>query len=488
MRTQLPQAGRTADPARPDPRRWAALAVLSLAQFMVILDLTVVNVALPEIGADLALDRAGITWVMTGYTLAFGGLMLLGGRLADVAGRRRTFLAGLAVFTVASLVSGLAPGGEVLVAARVAQGVGAALLSPAALSIVTTTFHGAERHRALGVWAAIGGAGAAVGVLVGGVLSGGPGWQWVFYVNVPVGVVVGLVLPRLVAAGRPAGRTGRIDLPGAVLVTLATGLLIYGLVRAGDAGWASAGALLPIAAGVAVLLGFAVLERAVRQPLVRLAVVARRQVAAGVAVMLAASGLLLAGFFLSSQYLQRALELGPVRTGLAFLPVAVIITVGAHLGARLVGRAGPRRVAATGFAVAAVGAALLARLPADGSVLVDLLPGFMLLGGGLGAAFVTATTTALTGVGHDEAGLVSGLVNTGHELGAALGVAVMSTVAVASLGGAPGAVVPVDGFRTAFAATAVVAGVVALGALALLPAHEARDLALVHTVMPGCRR
>ena len=451
-------------------RQWVMLAVLALAEFMVILDITVVNVALPDIGLDLGLDRAAATWVISAYTLAFGGLLLLGGRLADVAGRRRMFLAGLALFTVASLISGLAPSAEVLIAGRVSQGVGAALLAPATLSIITTTFTGTDRHRALGVWAAVGGSGAAVGVLVGGLLTGGPGWQWVFYINVPVGVAVALVAPALVPPGRPEHRTGRVDLPGALLATGAMALLIYGLVQAGDDGWTSTSTLVPFAAAAAGLVTFVAVERAVRRPLVRLAVLARRNVAGGFTVMLSASALLIAAFFLSSQYLQRTLDLSPVRTGLAFLPVAVAVIVGAHVASSMVSRAGPRTVAGTGFVLAAAGFALLAQMPADGSVLVDLLPGFVIIGGGLGATFVTATATAMTHVEDDESGLVSSLVNTGHEVGAALGVAVMSTLAVASLGVAPTAVAPVDGFQTAFTVSAIVAGGIALASLALLPA------------------
>lgn len=453
-------------------RQWVMLAVLALAQFMVVLDITVVNVALPEIGLDLSLDRAAATWVVSAYTLAFGGLLLLGGRLADVIGRRRMFLVGLTLFTVASLVSGLAPSAEVLIAGRVGQGIGAALLAPATLSIITTTFTGADRHRALGVWAAVGGSGAAVGVLVGGLLAGGPGWEWVFFINVPIGVAVGLVAPALVAPGRPEHTTGRVDLPGALLATGAMALLIYGLVQAGDDGWTSASTLVPFAAAGAGLLAFIVIERTVREPLVRLAVLARRNVAGGFAVMLSASALLIAAFFLTSQYLQRTLDLGPVRTGLAFLPVAVAVIVGAHVASSMVSKAGPRTVAGTGFVLAAAGFVLLARMPADGSVLVDLLPGFVIIGGGLGATFVTATTTAMTHVADDESGLVSSLVNTGHEIGAALGVAAMSTLAAASLGVAPDAVAPVDGFGTAFTVSAVVAGGIALASLVLLPAGK----------------
>jgi EmrB/QacA subfamily drug resistance transporter len=458
-------------PPRSDPRGWWALVWLCLAQFMVILDVTVVNVALPTIGTDLHLDRAMLTWVVTAYTLCFGGLMLLGGRAADALGRRRTFLAGLGLFTLASLASGLAQGGALLIAARAGQGIGAALLSPSALSIITTTFRGPERNRALGIWAAIGGAGAAVGVLAGGLLTEYASWRWVFFINVPVGIAVAVAILAVVPAVRaPAARRG-IDLPGALAATLAAGSLIYGLIKAGSQGWGAAATLVPLATGLTLAAAFAAIERTVRQPLVPLGLLARRPLVAGQLVMLTASGLLLSAFFLSSLYLQRAAGFTALGTGLAFLPVALVIIAGSHLGARAIGRLGPRPVAAAGFGLAAVGALLLSRLPADGSVLVDLLPGLLLLAAGVGAAFVTAATTAMASVDHAQAGLTSGLLNTGHELGAALGVAFVSSIAGASVaGGAVAGHAPVAGFGDAFMACAVVAAVVAGIGTWLLPA------------------
>ena len=462
-------------------QRWWTLLLLCLAQFMVILDVTVVNVALPTIGTDLHLDQAALPWVVTAYTLCFGGLMLLGGRLADALGRRRTFLAGLGLFTAASLVSGLAQGATMLIAARAGQGVGAALLSPSALAIITTTFSGAERNRALGVWAALAGAGAAVGVLASGVLTEYASWRWVFFINLPVGAVVAAAVPVVVGVARPPrpARRRRVDLPGALTVTLAPGLVIYGLVTAGSAGWSAAATLVPLVAGLAVAGIFVAIERAAQEPLVPLRRLTRRPLVAGQLVFLTASGLLVAAFLLSSLYLQRVLGVTALATGVTFLPVALAVIAGSHLGARAVGQLGGRPVAAAGFGLATAAALLLSRVPAHGHVLVDLLPGLVLAALGLGALFVTAATSAMANVDHAQAGLTSGLLNICHELGASLGVAFASAIAGASFSGvtaaaaAAGAVADqpsVSGFDHAFLACAVVAAVLAGVAPRLLPA------------------
>lgn len=466
----------TAGPAHPPvsdppteqrPRPGLLLAVLCLAQFMLVLDVTVVNVALPDMAADLRLDRETLTWVVTAYTLAFGGLMLLGGRFADAFGAHRTVLAGLALFTAASLVTGLAPNASVLLGGRVAQGVGAALLSPSALAVVTTAFHGTARHRALGVWAAIGATGSAVGVLLGGALTEGPGWEWVFYVNVPVGLLALAVLPALLPRRTPG--PARLDVPGAVLVTAGTAALIHGLVKAGDTGWGDPVALLPLCAALVLYAGFAAVERASRAPLMDLRMFTRRPVLAGAFLMLTATALLIAYFFLGSVYLQHARGFSALRTGLVFLPVAVATAAGAHLGSRLVGTLGARPTAAAGLAVAAAGTVPLTRLSEDGSVYAGLLPGLVVASLGLGAVFVTATTTALALVVHEEAGLASGVVNTFHEVGGSIGVAVMSTVAASGIErGVTG------GFTDAFTVSAVGAGLAALVALFLVPPGKPR--------------
>jgi MFS family permease len=440
---------------------------------MLIIDVTVVNVALPSIGSDLALDRAGLTWVVTAYTLVFGSFLLLGGRLADAVGRRRTFFAGLGLFTIASLGSGLAADGSILVVARAAQGLGAALLAPAALSIVTTTYEGNDRARALGVWAALGGSGAAIGVVMGGLLAAGPGWQWIFLVNVPVAAVVAIGVGRLAAPTPALARSGALDLPGALAVTLAVGFLLYGLIGAGDTGWTSPPTILAIGGALVAFGAFVWRERRARQPLVHLAALRPGVIGGPLAVMLAAAGLLAAAFFLNSLMLQRARGLDALSTGLAFVPVAIALIVSAQAGAHALQRVAPRAVAATGLGIAAIGLILLAIQPADADVVVGILPGFVMVGAGLGPGFVAATTSAFARAGSADAGLTSGLVNTGHELGFALGVAIVSSIAGAAGGGRDLAA----GFGLAFLAAALAAILAIVGALVLLPARPAPSVA-----------
>ncbi|MFJ8663147.1 DHA2 family efflux MFS transporter permease subunit [Streptomyces sp. NPDC093795] len=452
------------DAPPPDPRRWTALALICAAQFMLVLDVTVVNVALPALANDLGLERTALTWVVTAYTLCFGGLMLLGGRLADALGARRVLLTGLALFTAASLACGLAPNATVLLGGRVAQGVGAALLSPAALALVTTLFHGRERPKALGAWAAIGGTGSAVGVLLGGALTAGPGWPWIFYVNVPVGVALLLALPKVVRATAPRrGEGGGLDIPGALLVTAATGALVYGLVRAGDSGWTSAATLLPLLGAFALYGAFAAAERRSRTPLMDLRMLTRRPVVAGSFLMLVATALLISFFFLGSMRLQHVHGLDALRTGLLFLPVALTTAIGAHLGSRLVATAGPRACATGGMTVAALGCLPLALLSPDSGPWTTLLPALATAALGLGAVFVTATTTALGLITPHEAGLASGIVNTFHELGGSIGVAVVSTVALGATTPTP------DGLTTAFTLCTLAAATTALASPFLIP-------------------
>ncbi|MGW1775483.1 MFS transporter [Streptomyces sp. NPDC002104] len=406
--------------AHPSRHPVPTLVLLCLAQFMLIADVTVVNVALPAIATDLSLSGPGLTWIVTAYTLFFGALLLAGGRLADRFGAVRTFLTGLALFTGASAASGLAGDAATLIAARSAQGVGAALLSPAALSLVTTLFQGPDRHRALGAWAAIGGTGAALGVLLGGVLTDGPGWRWIFYLNLPVGALALLGVPLLL--GRPSPttadttrrRTPPLNVPAILLPTLAAGALVYGLT---ERSW------LPTLAALAVTALLIATQRRSANPLMPPAMPGRRSLLGGSAVMLGAAGLLVTGFYLSSLHIQQSLGRSPLVTGLAFLPAAVAATAGAHLGSRLLPRFGWRPVGAAAFTVAAAGAALTS----VGGLWSGLVPGFTLLALGLGAAFVCATTSALSEVAPAHTGLASGLVGTSHELGAALAIAALAS-------------------------------------------------------------
>ncbi|WP_232822755.1 MFS transporter [Glycomyces dulcitolivorans] len=458
----------TEAPAPPLPRRWLVLALLCTAQAMLIIDITVVNIALPTIGAELRLDREALTWIVTGYTLVFGGLMLLGGRLADLFGRRRMLLTGLALFTAASLAAGLAQTGPVLLGGRLAQGLGAALMAPAILSTVTTAFHGAERNRALGLLSAIAGGGAALGVLIGGVLTAGPGWQWIFYINVPIGALILAVLPTVLPADPAGAQRERVDVPGALLVTAATASLIFGLVRAGDDGWGSATTLGALAAAVVLYAVFALVERRTAAPLMRVALLARRTVVTGAFLMLMATALLISFFFLGSLYLQDFAEYSALRTGLLFLPVAVATTIGAQLAANLIGRLGPKPIAVAGMVLAAAASGWLAMLE-DGSRTVAVVAGLALGAFALGTLFITANATALSRVGPQEAGVASGMVTTFHELGGSVGVAVMSTVAAASIGAS---VPQLTGFTDAFLVCAVASGVAALIALVLVPAGK----------------
>ncbi|TCC30659.1 MFS transporter [Kribbella sindirgiensis] len=448
--------------------------MLAFAQFMLIVDITVVQVALPSIGDDLRLERAALTWVVTTYTLVFGGLMIFGGRLADLLGARRTLLAGLVVFTLASLASGLAQNAAVLITGRAGQGIGAALMSPAALSILTATFHGRERHRALGIWAAIGGAGAAIGVLLSGLLTAGPGWQWVFFVNVPIGVAILVLIPRLVGPDRSRERQS-LDVPGALLVTASTAALIYGLVHAGDAGWGSTGTLAAVGGAIIGYGAFALTEAKAAAPLMRPQTLARRPVVSGTFLMLLATGLLLGLFFVTSLYFQHVLRFSALKTGLLFLPVAIAITIGAQLGAHLISRVGGRVIAVASFALVAAGAAMLTQISPGDGVATSVLPGFVIAALGVGPVFVTATTTTLANVPAAESGVASGVVNTFHELGGSIGVAVVSTIAAASLSSA--GTPDLGGFTDAYLASAIAAAGAAVVALVLVPAGKPQAVA-----------
>ncbi|MEU5882389.1 MFS transporter [Spirillospora sp. NPDC047279] len=446
--------------ASPHPARWRILGFLGVAQLMLILDVTVVAIALPHMETDLELGREALAWTVSAYTLAFGGLMLLGGRLTDLIGAKPVVLAGLLLFSAASLVTGLAGSGGMLIGGRIAQGVGAALLSPAALSLVVALFDGDERNKALGVWSALGGGGAALGVLIGGLLTAGPGWPWVFYVNVPIGLAIAAVLTVLLPASpRPAGRP-RLDVLGAVLVTAASTSLIYGLIAAGERGWLTAfTGWLVLAAAVGYLL-FVLWQRRARSPRMDVRLLVRRPVATGAFLIVMATALMIAVFFLGTFYFQHARDYGAWQTGLLFLPVALATMAGADLTGRLIARWGGRVLAVAGLVVATAGMTV----PALTLDTVSVVAGVSVAAAGTGALFVVASATALGQVAPHEAGIASGIVSTFHEFGASLGAAVVSSVAAASLIGTT-----LDGFTRGFTVAAVAAAAGALAAAALTP-------------------
>ena len=449
----------------------ALLLLLAVAQLMVILDISAVNVALPDLAEDLRISGGDLGWTITSYSLVFGSLLLLGGRAADLLGRRRVFLTGLGMFTVASLTSALAGSAAVFFAARAGQGLGAAMLSPAALSIITTSFHGPERAKALGVWGAVGGAGAAIGVLLGGTLTELVDWRAIFLINLPVGIAVAVGAMKTVPAdvGRP--RWGGLDLRGAAIATASVGALVYALSQAADAGWTSTQTLGLGLAGLVGLAVFAVVELRTRTPLLSISRLGERGVGGGFVMMLAASAILFGSFLLGSIYLQEVLGTGALQTGLAFLPMALIIGLGAHVGGHLIAHAGLRIAMAAAFALTAGGMLLLAGIDSHGSYLADVLPGMLVGGLGLGIALVSVALSVLTGAADDEAGMLSGLNTTGHEIGGSLGVAVLVTIATGAIGTSASASTAglVNGLGDAFLVSAIIAAAAGVIALFILP-------------------
>ncbi|RKR86457.1 EmrB/QacA subfamily drug resistance transporter [Micromonospora pisi] len=449
----------------PDPRRWRILGLVGVAQLMLILDVTVVAIALPHMGADLDLRRETLTWVVSGYTLAFGGLLLLGGRAADLFGARRLVLAGLLLFAAASLTAGLATSGPMLLSGRVAQGMAAAMLSPAALSLIVTIFDGDERNRALGIWSALGGSGAALGVLLGGVLTAGPGWTWIFFINVPVGLVLLFALRSYLPAQPAVATRAALDVPGAALVTAATATLIYALIRAGDHGWFTWTTAALLATSAVLYAGFMARQRLAANPLMNVRLLTRRPVATGTLLILVATALMIMMFFLGTFALQEHYGYGALTAGLLFLPIALSTMLGANAAGRVIGRTGPRTLAVAGLLVAAAGLAI----PAIWDGAAPMVVGMTVAAAGTGSLFVVASATALGQVAAHEAGLASGIVSTFHEFGASLGAAVASSVAAVSLAGTG-----TDGFARGFTTGAVVAVVAAAAALAITPNSRSR--------------
>ena len=459
--------------------RWLVLVIACMAQFMVVLDATVVNVALPSIQRGLHFSSANLQWVVNSYTLIFGGFLLLGGRAADILGRKRLFVAGIVVFSIASLINGLAQSSTMLIVGRGLQGLGGALVSPAALAIITTTFTDQqERTRALGVWAAIAAGGGAVGLLMGGLLTDLASWRWVFFVNVPVGIITFAMAMRYVAESRIRTAQRSFDLAGAVTVTAGLVLLVYTIVETQSYGWGSARTLGLGAVALALLAGFYAIERRSPAPLVRLSIFRVRTIAVADSVLLLLASGMFGMFFFASLYVQEILGYSPLKAGLAFLPVTAGIVIGAGLAQQLVRRAGVRNVSVAGLVLATVGMLVLTQVPVHGTYLSDLLPGLMPLSIGMGLVFVPITLLATGGVGEEDSGLASGLFNTSQQVGGSLGLAILSTLAASqtarllSSHSATVVAARVSGYHVAFLAAAIMlASGAAIMAFALRRSH-----------------
>ena len=424
-----------AQPTAPDytPRaKNLALILLAMTQFVIVIDASIVNVALPSIGTALHFARADLSWVVNAYTLTFGGFLLLGGRLADLLGRRRMFMLGLVMFSVASFAGGVAQSEGWLIAARAVQGLGAAIVSPAALSIITTTFaEGAERNRALGIWGAVAGAGGAAGVLLGGILTSGLSWRWVLFVNVPIGLLAATLAPRTLLESRSEDQRRSFDLPGAVTVTAGLALLVYAVVDAVNSGWGSSTTLLRLGVAAVLLVAFLVIEVRERHPLMPFSIFRLRTLRGANIVGLLIGMSLFSMFFFISLYLQQVLHYSPVKTGLAYLPLAVGIILSAGAASQLVTRVGFKPPLIAGMLLVAGGLLWFSQVPAvGGSFAADVLGPSLLAAFGLGFSFVPVTIAAVTGTEAGEAGLASGLINTSQQVGGALGTALLNTVAV----------------------------------------------------------
>jgi len=408
-----------------------ALVLLAMTQFVIVIDASIVNVALPSIGAHLHFSRDNLSWVVNAYTLTFGGFLLLGGRLADLLGRRRMFMIGLILFSLASLGGGLAQSEAWLITARAIQGLGAAIVSPAALSIITTTFaEGAERNRALGIWGAVAGAGGAAGVLLGGILTSGLSWRWVLFVNVPIGIAAAALAPRLLLESHADGEAKGFDVPGAVTVTAGLALLVYAVVDAVNVGWGATSTLLRLLGAAVLIAAFIVIELRQRHPLLPFSIFRLRTLRGADIVGLLIGMSLFSMFFFISLYLQDVLHFSPIKAGLSYLPLSIGIILSAGAASQLVTRVGFKPVLITGLLLIAVGLLWFSRVRAPGgSFTVDVLGPSILAALGLGFSFVPVTIAAVTGTRPQEAGLASGLINTSQQVGGALGLAILATVA-----------------------------------------------------------
>jgi EmrB/QacA subfamily drug resistance transporter len=454
----------------PSTTSWALLGVALAAQILVVLDISVVNTALPSIGRSLSLDGSQLQWLVTAYLMMSGGGLLLGGRIADLLSKRTVFLTGLGLFTAASLLSGLADTGGQLIATRSIQGLSAALLTPSALSLIMTTYAGAQRKTALAMWGAVGSLGVAAGVLLGGAITTWTSWQFIFWVNGPVGLVALLVGTRIIAKDKPARPTlGAFDLPAAAAVIGGLASLIYGLGGTATHGWWSTHTVLAFTLSAVLLVTFLALEQRAARPLFPPHVWKLNTLVSGTAVMLGVTGLLVGTVFLASIFLQTVLGFSALQTGLAFLPFALAITAGTVVARHLLAHVSPRTIATTGLVITVAAALLLSTATSAAQYAGDILPGLTALGLGVGMVFVPVSVTAMAGIPASHAGVASGFLMTGHEIGAALGVAVLSAVAstAGSLTTADGAA---DAFSRGFVGAAVMGGVVAVYALLRMPA------------------
>ncbi len=453
-------------------RRWSALALIVTAQFMVILDVAIVNVALPSIKSDLNFSQTNLQWVISAYAIMFGGVLLLGGRLADLLGRRRLFIAGLALFAVSSLLCGLAWSEGSLIAFRAVQGLGGALLAPAALSLLMTTFaEGRERNLALGIYGAASGSGAAVGVLLGGVLTSYLNWSWIFFINVPVGVAAIVLAPALLQEGRAGLAHRHFDFPGAASITAGLMLLVYAATRATTDGWGAPVTLGLFAGAAALVLAFVAIELRSPSPLLPLRIFRSQTLTAANSAMAIVGAVAFSEFFLLTLYLQDVLHYSAVESGAAFAGFAGAVVVVSNIAQVIVGRFGVRPTLTAGLLASAVSVALLTRLPVHGHYFWDLFPWFVLGGAGMGLSFVPVTIASLTGVERADAGVASGLINTSRQIGGALGLAAVSAIAATSTGHyvdahaaltASSGVALDHGFRTALY---VLTGLLVVGAL-----------------------
>jgi EmrB/QacA subfamily drug resistance transporter len=460
-------------------RRWTALILLCVAQFIVVLDASIVNVALPSIGKGLDFSEANLPWVVNAYVIAFGGFLLLGGRAADLLGRRRVFMAGLLVVAVASLFAGFATNQGQLIAARAAQGLGAAIVSPAALSIVANLFRdGAERNKALGAWGAVAGSAGAAGVLLGGILTDGLGWEWVLWINVPVALIALAFTPGLIPESRSESLTRHFDAAGAISVTAGLSLLAYAFLDASDSGWGSTKIIGLLAASVALIAIFVAIELRSKAPLVPFRIFRLRTLTGANVVGLLLGASLFSMFFFISLYMQQVLGYSAIHAGLSYLPLAVTIIVAAGLGGQLVTRFGFKPILAAGMLFVSAGLLWFSQVSLGGGFLTDILGPSLLAAIGLGFGFVTSTIAAVSGVEDREQGLASGLINTSQQIGGALGLAVLSTIAtsrtddVMASGGSTLPNALTEGFQSAFLGGAVIA---LLGFVATLVLIRTRD-------------